>query len=98
MSALIDIIHIMKHIDALTKKAATGSPMSLCKKLSISKSTLYRIIQLMKALDCPIEYSRSRGTFFYYEEGQFVLPHWAKLPKVEEPKITINKNHAASIK
>lgn len=61
----VEIIERINRLHKLIEQERTGTPTDLAKKLGISRSTLYNMIEELKSYDAPIEYSRSRGTFYY---------------------------------
>ena len=46
----------------------TGTPGELAHRLSISRSTLYEIIDELNSRGVEIKYSRNRNTFFYHND------------------------------
>lgn len=62
---LIDRINI---IHKLILNENTGTPARLAERLGVSRSTVYNLLEDLKSYDAPIEYSRSRETFFYTKE------------------------------
>ncbi|MCL2502110.1 MAG: helix-turn-helix domain-containing protein [Bacteroidales bacterium] len=65
----------------------TGSPHELARRLSISRSTLYEIIDELNSRGVEIKYSRNRGTF-YYNNDMFLDIRFAIKPleSIDEPK------------
>ena len=66
---------IIKHI---TRLQATGSPEQFASRLGISKTKLYRIIDLMKELNAPISYDVSIQSYVYVEEVGFKFGFYSK--------------------
>jgi predicted DNA-binding transcriptional regulator YafY len=60
-------IELLQRIHKLIDLSHTGSPKQFAKRLGISESRLYRIIDEMKDLNVPIDYSRQNETYFYLE-------------------------------
>lgn len=60
-----DTMERISRLHNLIKNENTGNPEFLSKRLGISRATLYNIIDELKSMDAPINYSRSRETFFY---------------------------------
>ena len=69
-------IERLERIHKLIKRKGTGTPDQFCQKLGISKRQLFRIINLMKNLGATIDYSQSRQTYFYFEDGDFIIMKW----------------------
>jgi Predicted transcriptional regulator len=79
----------LERMHNLIKRKATGSPIQFSQKLGLSLRQLYRIIALMKNLGASIDYSQSRQTYFYFEEGDFVIMKWIPNKHIETK---LNKN------
>jgi predicted DNA-binding transcriptional regulator YafY len=52
-------------IHQLIKQEKTGSPAELAKKLRISRSQLYNVIEELEDYGALIKYSRKKETFYY---------------------------------
>ncbi|QEM03069.1 hypothetical protein DIU31_005865 [Mucilaginibacter rubeus] len=52
-------------LDKLLEQKTTGTPAELAKKLKISKSRLFCVIDDLKYMDVPIKYSRKLQTYYY---------------------------------
>ncbi|MCI4667043.1 MAG: hypothetical protein MRZ79_02705 [Bacteroidia bacterium] len=63
----------LEQIDQLIRMRSTGSPKAFSKKLGLSESQLYRILDAMKALNAPISYCKYRQTYYYQLDGRFYL-------------------------
>ncbi len=71
MKIIIQHIALLERIDQLARLQATGNPEELAYKLGISKTKLYRIINLMKEWDAPITYDFTKQSFVYDEAVGF---------------------------
>ena len=71
MNILMKNITLIERIDRLIHRQATGTPDQLADRLNISKTKLYRIINMMKELGAPIEYDFAKQRFIYEEEVGF---------------------------
>jgi predicted DNA-binding transcriptional regulator YafY len=58
-------IEIIKTINEKTLKKNTGKPIFLAKRLGISRSQLYKLIDFLKDYGAPIKYDRALETFYY---------------------------------
>lgn len=58
-------IEKLSQLHYLVKNERTGNPEYLAKRLGISRSSLYNMIDELKSHNAPIEYSRSKESFFY---------------------------------
>ncbi|GAA3610553.1 hypothetical protein Q4Q39_16455 [Flavivirga amylovorans] len=64
-------INRVEQLDQLIRLESTGSPEECAKKLSISKRSLYSLIdELKKDFKCPIIYNRSRRSYIYTKKGR----------------------------
>ncbi|MBP2831189.1 hypothetical protein J8281_03230 [Aquimarina sp. U1-2] len=70
-------IDLIRRVDQLVRLQATGTPDELACKLEISKSKLYRIINMMKDFNAPIEYNPTLETFLYKKEVRFSFGFYA---------------------
>lgn len=68
---LLKQINRIERIDQLIRMKATGTPKELAKRLNISRSTLYNILEFMKAQGVEIYYSSSKQSFCYKQEVFF---------------------------
>ena len=71
MAKLTQAIQLMERIDHLVKRRATGSPQELANRLSVSRASLHRVMEVMKELGAPIEYSIIHKSYVYSEEVNF---------------------------
>jgi predicted DNA-binding transcriptional regulator YafY len=67
------LIRKLKRLDRLIRRQATGTPPELAKKLESSKSTIYRLIKILKNNGAPISYCKHRKSFYYEESGNFIV-------------------------
>lgn len=68
-----EFIQMLNRMDHLIRMRSTGSPGDFAGKLSISERSLYNYLALMKELGAPVRYSRAGESYFYEENGRFVL-------------------------
>ncbi|MCL2682267.1 MAG: helix-turn-helix domain-containing protein [Bacteroidales bacterium] len=52
-------------LEKLIRQEHTGTPKQLMKRLSISRSTLYRRIDELNSYGTKIKFCRTRNTFYY---------------------------------
>ena len=79
----------MERIDQLVRMRATGTPVELAKRLGISKTTLYRTIKIMKALNAPLEYDTKEQSFIYIKAVGFQFGFFIKERKTKESCILV---------
>lgn len=78
MNIIIKHIEIIKRVDQLIRLQATGSPECFSARLGVSKTKLYRIINIMRGLNAPIVYDFSLQSFVYTETVSFAFGFYAK--------------------
>ncbi|MBK8514995.1 MAG: hypothetical protein IPL55_01510 [Saprospiraceae bacterium] len=66
-------INIIQRIDQLIKMKATGNPDKLAERLEISRSTVYEIIECMRAMDAEIDYCKTKQTFYYVKDKTLAI-------------------------
>lgn len=65
---------LIKRIDSLIRKRATGSPEQMARRLGISRSTWFNYLNVLKDdLGFPIEYDRLAQTYYYSQPGTFKI-------------------------
>lgn len=72
MSAL-KYISRMERIDQFIRQERTGNAPAFARRLEISVRQLYNLIDELKDLGLPIEYCRTRQTFFYRYECRIIF-------------------------
>lgn len=63
----------VRRLHDLIRTKATGTPESLARKLDISRATVFRRIDDLRALDAEIDYDRDRMTYYYTEPFDLLL-------------------------
>lgn len=69
----IQLIDRVNTIHKLILNESTGTPEQLAKKIGVSRSSLYNLIEDLKSHNAPIRYSRCRQTFYYTKEYHFSI-------------------------
>lgn len=64
---LFTYIERINMMHKLIKQRRTGTPEELARRLGISVSRLYNILDELKLMDAPIVYSRQQLTYYYSE-------------------------------
>ncbi|MEN9299205.1 MAG: hypothetical protein RLZZ429_1518 [Bacteroidota bacterium] len=72
MSSRIAIDQMLK-INQLIVKKNTGKPAEMAVKLDCSLTTLFTYIAMMRKMGAPIQYNKFKQTYYYEEEGSFVI-------------------------
>lgn len=57
----------VKRLHELIRLKSTGTPEKLAQRMNISRATVFRKIDYLKALGAEIEYDRDRMTYYYIE-------------------------------
>jgi biotin operon repressor len=70
---MFDEIEKLERLDQLIRLNATGTPNELAKKLNISRSSVFRLINEMRELGCPIAYYKLLRTYAYEKSGKLVI-------------------------
>lgn len=78
MNKLIQQIELIERIDQLIRLKATGSPKEFANNMNISKASLYRLLETMKELGAPIEYSITTQSFVYVDHVNFLCGFYFK--------------------
>ncbi|WP_173074120.1 HTH domain-containing protein [Tenuifilum thalassicum] len=72
---IIEIKNELERIDRLIRLKATGSPKELADKLGVSERHVYRIINQLKEIDCPIYFDKDRCSYCYRDEGKLIFKY-----------------------
>lgn len=68
MNEILDLfkqVEILQRFEKLIQNEKTGNPQNLSNRLRVSRSQLYRLIGILKDYGAPIDYNRTKETFFY---------------------------------
>lgn len=88
MSKLLQQIELIERIDQLIRLKATGTPKKLAQLLDISEASLYRLIDTIREMGAPVEFSLKYQSYVYSEEVSFLCGFFLKeLPYSEIMKI-----------
>ena len=71
MKAIVKQLYMKERIDQLIRLQATGSPRALASRLGISRTTVYRLIDVMKELNAPVTYDIKLQSFVYESAVKF---------------------------
>lgn len=66
-------IENLKKIDELISRRNTGKPAEMAVKLDCSLTTLFTYMSMMRSMGAPIQYNKYKQTYYYEEEGTFVI-------------------------
>ncbi|CAI8208786.1 MAG: Uncharacterised protein [Formosa sp. Hel1_33_131] len=76
---IIKQLERLRKIHQYIKVANTGTPKEFSKKLNISESQLYNILDDLKIKGFPIEYSRNLRSYTYNEECELEIAYSIQL-------------------
>ena len=64
----LEKLQTIERVNQLIRLKATGSPKDLATRLGVSRSTIYELIDVMKAMGAEINYCRRNRSFYYNKE------------------------------
>ena len=73
-----EILNRFLRIDHLIRIKGTGTPAQLAERLNLSERSIYHYINYMKTLGCPIKFDGFRQTYYYEEDGFFIIAFFTK--------------------
>jgi len=73
-----DFIERLSRIDHLIRIKGTGTPAQLAERLHVSERSIYDYINFMKNMGCPIKFDSFRESYYYEEEGFFIIAFYTK--------------------
>ena len=75
---LLDEIHRLDRLEQLIRLQMTGSPNELSEKMQISKRTVFRLIDILKEIGCPIYFNKEKNSYCYEEPVKLVILKFEK--------------------
>ncbi|WP_363322556.1 HTH domain-containing protein [uncultured Tenacibaculum sp.] len=66
-------IQVIERVDRLIQLKSTGTADDLSRRLSVSRRSVYNILELMRNMGAPIEYCQITRTYYYSYKCDFVL-------------------------
>jgi len=76
---MISQLQRIQKINRMIKSARTGTPREFAEELGISESHFYRYIDELQEMGVPIQYSRSRKTYYYENNTELLLTYSFKI-------------------
>lgn len=58
-------LSLLKRLDLLIRRKATGTPMQLARRLGVSRASVFRYLNELKSVGAPIQYCKVRQSYFY---------------------------------
>jgi len=83
-------LHLLERLDGLIRRKATGTPQQLASRLALSKRQVFRLINDLKDMGLPVNYSHQRQSYVYDKEVS-----WKFSVSVREHKVLKVGNAAA---
>ena len=68
---VIEQLKILKRVDYLINRKATGTSDQLATRLNISRRSVFRLLDELKAIDAPVQFSKHYQSYVYKEEFDF---------------------------
>ena len=68
-----DQLAVLQRLHALIRRKGTGTPQQLYRRLEISRSALFRYLNVLRNLGAEIYYCSHRQSYCYEGEFQLVL-------------------------
>lgn len=68
-----DTLERLQRLDYLIRTKSTGTPSKLAERLGISERCIYKYLNLMKDFGAPIKFSNARQSYYYDEDGSFIV-------------------------
>lgn len=81
---LIEHIERINRLHEMIKYCRTGTPQQLGRRLNLSTSMVYKLLEELKLRDAPIEYSRQMGSYYYSKKYLMRIHMDFRLLKEEE--------------
>jgi hypothetical protein len=78
MNKLLQQIELIERIDQLIRLKATGTPKVFANRLNISEASLYRLIDTVKEMGAPVEFSIRHQSYVYAKEVNFMCGFFLK--------------------
>lgn len=73
MSTLREHIQTLQRIHEHIRRSGTGTPEEFAKRINVTRTTLYRRLDELKAFGAPIRYNKFRGSFYYERPYEFPI-------------------------
>jgi len=77
--AIQNYLDRLKQMDQLIRLKSTGSPKQFACKLGISERTVYEYLNVMKCEGAQIGYSPLIESYYYENEGSFIVGYQEKI-------------------
>lgn len=78
MNKIIEKIELIDRMDQLIRLKATGTPKSIARRLNLSESSIYRLIDIIKDMGAPVEFSVKDQSYIYSSDVRFICGFFIK--------------------
>ena len=72
MNKILKQIALIERIDQLIRLKATGTPKTITRRLDLSESSFYRLIDTIKEMGAPVEFSLKDQSYIYSDDVDFL--------------------------
>ncbi len=69
----IDRLDLLRRMDLLIRRKATGTPQTFARRLGMSRATLYCHLDELNQMGASVAYCRLRQTFYHQKEGRLIM-------------------------
>ena len=83
---LLEQIERINRLHEMIKYRRTGTPQQLAKRLNLSTSMIYKLMDELRIREVPVEYSRQMGTYYYSRGFQMKISIDFKLLAEDEKR------------
>lgn len=70
---LLEQIDRINRLHEMIKYRRTGTPKELARRLNLSTSMIYKLMDELRLREAPIQYSRQLGTYYYSKSFQMKI-------------------------
>ena len=66
-------LQLLQRLHHLIRRKATGSPLELTRRLSVSRAALFRYLDILKSFGAPVYYCSDRQSYCYEHEFELIF-------------------------
>lgn len=71
MFKFFEILDLIDRLDGLIRRKATGKPSELARRLNVCERKVYQLIDTLRSLGAPVEYSTEQESYYYTTDVEF---------------------------
>lgn len=64
---------LLRRLHDLIRRKATGTPLELTRRLSISRAALFRYLDILKSYGAPLYYCSNRQLYCYKDDFELIF-------------------------